>query len=111
MNVIDILIFIVCTGGLFYFAFKRIKYSNRNVYRQKYERLNILNELISAAETEKEEAENLISSVNFDDEFKDGIVNKFIKYGDNMEKLRELKKEQTEIERYLRNAGRYINNS
>ena len=109
MTFIDILILIVCIAGLVYFAFDRLKYSNKDVYSQKLEKLNKLKSLIHKIETDNEETESLIQSTKTDFDFNNIITDKLIEYRDNAEKLELYKNEYKETEAYLRKARSYIN--
>ena len=95
---------------MLYFKIKKIKYSNEIVCQQKHERLLEIITLISIAETENEEIDKIILSINFGKKLKNNIINKFILYSDNLEKLKRLKEEQKEIQRYLRIANSYKRN-
>lgn len=107
MNFLDILILLICLGGLIFFFFDRIKFSNKTVYQQKKERFFQLQKLINNIKSENEEAEILIQSLDFDD-FTDSITDKLIKYRDNEDKLEICKAEYKKIESYLKNARPYI---
>jgi hypothetical protein len=108
MNFIDIIILIICIAGLGCFAFERIKYSNKNVYFQKLEKLNKLRTLIIKIKSDNEEMELLISLSNKDFDFNDILTDKLIEYRDNEEKLKLYNDEYKKIESYLNKALSYI---
>jgi hypothetical protein len=113
MNFIDIFIFIFCIAGLVYFAFNRIKYSNikysnKNVYFQKLEKLDKLQTLINKIKSDNDEMELLISLSNKDFDINDIHTDKLIKYRDNKEKLKNYNDEYKKIESYLNKARSFI---
>ena len=110
MGFIDILILIVCIAGLSYFVYKRIKYSNRDVYSHKLERYKELHKLICKINADNEKMESLILSANTDFDFNSALTDKLIEYRDNEEKLELYKQEYKEIELYLRKARPYFGN-
>ena len=110
MNPIDIIILSCCIIGLVYFAIDRFKYRDINVYHEKLERLNELRKLITAIENENVETENIIKSINLDNDFNDELTDKLIKNRDNEYKLSSLKDEQRKIELYIKNFRMYNKN-
>jgi uncharacterized membrane protein YvbJ len=108
MKLIDILIFSLSAIGLVYFMFDRIKYSNRNAFHDKSERLEEINKIIANIERDKKEIEEIIKSTNADTVYNNEITDKLINYRDNEDYLKELKEEQRKIELYLRHACKYI---
>jgi len=110
MGFIDIFILIICIAGLLYFVYERLKYSNRDVYIRKLERLNKLKALISKIKSDNEEMESIILSTNTDFDFNKALTDKLIEYRDNEEKLESYKAEYKEIELYLRKSRSYIKN-
>jgi hypothetical protein len=104
MKLIDILIFLLSVAGLVYFMFERIKYSNRERYYEKSERLKELERIIAVIENENGETEEIIKSINADTVYDDEMTDRLINYRDNEGYLKDLKKEQREIELYLRIA-------
>jgi len=111
MKLIDILILSLSAIGLVYFGIERIKYSNKYIYQKKLERLNELRKTIAAIESDNAETDKIIESINEDTYYDDELTDKLINYRDNEEKLKYLKDEQRKTERYLKIAGKYINNS
>jgi hypothetical protein len=107
MDFIDILIIVSCAAGLIYFAFDRIKYLNITVFYKKQERLFELNKIISIIEIEIRDTEEIIKTEKIDALYDDIFADKLIAYRDNMDKLILLKKEQKEIEIYLKNFRMY----
>jgi hypothetical protein len=93
---------------LIYFAYDRIKYSNREIYHNKRERLNEINQLINAIQIENKEAMKLIETISFDTDLDDSLIDSLIKYNDNDDTLITLKKEQREIQKYFKKAHSYI---
>jgi len=110
MNFIDILILFLSIAGLVYFAFDRVRYSNKNVYCKKLERLNEIRKTIIFIETENAGTDEIIKSMNADMVCDDETADKLIKYRDNEEKLEYLKDEKNKIERYIKHARSYIKN-
>jgi len=109
MKLIDIIIFSICSAGLVYLFFDRRKYSNVIVYHEKINRLFELKKEITAVENNINNTDNIIKSLNFDKDHDEELYNKFIDYRDNEEKLNQLKNEQKEIEKYIKNANMYKN--
>jgi hypothetical protein len=107
MDFIDTLIIVSCVAGLIYFAFDRIKYSNITVFYKKQERLFELNKIITVIKIDIKETDEIIKTVNIDTLYDDIFTDKLIAYRDNMDKLILLKKEQKEIEIYLKNFRMY----
>jgi cephalosporin-C deacetylase-like acetyl esterase len=118
MNFIDILIFIISVGGLIYFIFHRFKYSNKTLftpvnsnayeYIQNLEKLHALREEIRLIELHNNDMENLISNMNVDMYFDDGLTDKLINYRNNIDKLEILKFEYKKINLYLINSRPYL---
>jgi hypothetical protein len=67
-----------------------------------------LERIAAIIETENEETEEIINSINADTVYDAGMTDKLIKYRDNEEILRYLKDKQRKIELYLRKARRYF---
>jgi hypothetical protein len=107
MKIIDIIILSLCVAGLVFFFFDRLKYRNINAYYDKLERLNELRKKIAAVENDKLNTEKYFNSndlgVVYDDEDTDNFV--ICK-----DKLSSLKKEKTEIERFIKNFRMYNKN-
>jgi hypothetical protein len=108
MKLIDILIFSLSAAGLVYFMFDRLKYSNRNVYTRKLERLYELEIEIRNIKSVNNETEKLINNMNPDMDFDDSFTDKLIKYRDDADKLEALRNEHREIDLYLRKTRSYI---
>jgi len=108
MELIDVIIFSSCVIGLIYFAFDRLKYSNKKTYHEKNDRLNQLRKTIAAIENDNRETEELIKLINHDTVYDDEFTDKLIKYGENEYKLNDLKNEKKTIEKYIKNAGKYF---
>jgi len=108
MNFIDLLILFLSIAGLVYFFIDRVRYSNRNVYCKKLERLNEIRKTIIFIETENAGTDEIIKSMNADTVCDDETADKLIKYRDNIEKLEYLKDEQNKIERYIKRAHTYL---
>jgi hypothetical protein len=109
MQFADILILSFSVIVLVYFLYDRSKYSNRDVYFEKLERLEELKKTILAIQKENEETEEIIKSITAGTVYDNEMIDKFASYSDNQGKLKDLKTEQRKIEWYLRYAGRYIN--
>jgi hypothetical protein len=108
MSLIDILIFVISIAGLIYFFLDRIKYSNKNTYYKKLERLYELEKEIHRIELHNSETEVLINNMNIYMDFDDGIADKLIKYRDDSGKLETLKNERIKISSYLLKSRLYI---
>jgi len=109
LSFLDITIFILCLGGLIYFIFNRIKYTNIDVFHEKCDRLSELNNIISRIENKNKERLELIKTIKFETIY-DVFPESLIEYRDDEDKLKELKKEQRDIEIYLRIAMKYHDN-
>jgi hypothetical protein len=109
MNFVDILIFTLSVIVLVYFIFHRVKYSNREVYFKKLEKLDEIKKAVAVIEKENEETEKIIKSINADTVYGNKMTDKLINYRDNEDKLEDLKIKQRKIELYLRYASKYIN--
>jgi len=110
MKLIDIFIFLLCVVGLVYFFFDRLKYSNINTYHEKLERLSDIRKKIATIEADNKKFNELIKTTNLDTDFDENFSNKLIDYRNNEEKLNVLKREQREIEKYIKNARMYNKN-
>lgn len=110
MKIIDIIILSLCFFGLVYFFIDRLKYRNINVYREKLKRLNELRKIITAVENEEKETEEIIKSINLDDDFDDELTDRLINSKHNDLRLSYLKAEQKEIELYIKNFRMYNKN-
>jgi hypothetical protein len=108
MNFIDVLILFVSTAGLVFFFLDRIRYSNRNVYYKKLERLRELEEEIRGIISANDETENLIINMDFDTGFDGSVTDRLVKYRDDYDRLEALRNEHRETGLYLRNARPYI---
>jgi len=118
MNFIDILILFVSIGGLIYFVFHRFKYSNNTLftpvnsnayeYAQNLEKLYALQEEIRVIELHNNNMEKIISDMNADMYFDDGLTDKLINYRNNIDKLKILKFEYRKINLFLKNSRFYF---
>jgi len=104
---IDILIFILCLGGLIYLITDRAKYMDINKYYKKQKRLFELCEIINSIEADNKKILEQIDDANIYEPLDDKFANKLIQFSDDENKLTELKKEQREVETYLKNARHY----
>jgi hypothetical protein len=84
--------------------FERIKYSNRERYYEKLKRLKELERIIAVIENDNKVTEEIIKSINADTVYDSEMTDKLVNYRDNEGYLKDLKKEQIEIELYLRIA-------
>ena len=107
MILIDILIFILCLGGLIYLITDRAKYMDINKYYKKQKRLFELCEIINSIEADNKKILEQIDDANIYEPLDDKFANKLIQFSDDENKLTELKKEQREVETYLKNARHY----
>ena len=104
MKIIDIIILSLCVIGLVYFFFDRLKYRDINMYYKKLERLNELRKKIAAVENDNLKTEGLFASNNLNVVYDNEDVDNFVIYKGS---LSSLKKEQKEIELYIRNFRMY----
>jgi len=108
MSFIDITICILCIGGLVYFFFERIKYSDIDIYCAKLKMSSDLEKSIKTIEACNKDTLEQIKNADLTEPLDPVFVDRLVSYRDYEEELKILKNTKRKTDKWLKNARSYL---